>query len=244
MDNKSLPPPTHTPSAFPTFNMMTMPNAKLPLACRPKTADEWTIKAVFLGKEYQLPLKNFQPKFILDCGANVGYTSVYFANIYPNADIVSVEPELGNYKMLTFNTNFYDNIKCIRAAIWNKVTYIKIVDAMSSVTGFMTFDTTADDPNALKTTTIAKLLSESSFNEIDILKVDIEGAEKEVFGADDVDEWLSKVKVLVIELHDRMKRGCSRALFGAVSRYDFFFSQVGPNQIFIREDISKELHAR
>ena len=191
-----------------------------------------------------MPLKNFQPKFILDCGANVGYTSVYFANIYPNADIVSVEPELGNYKMLTFNTNFYDNIKCIRAAIWNKVTYIKIVDAMSSVTGFMTFDTTADDPNALKTTTIAKLLSESSFNEIDILKVDIEGAEKEVFGADDVDEWLSKVKVLVIELHDRMKRGCSRALFGAVSRYDFFFSQVGPNQIFIREDISKELHAR
>ena len=101
----------------------------------------------------------------------------------------------------------------------------------------MTFETTAEDPAAFRTTTVGKLLAESGFDEIDLLKVDIEGAEKEVFGAPDVDEWLPKVKVLTIELHDRMKRGCSYEFFKAVSKYKWFFAFRGENLIFIRESL-------
>ena len=53
--------------------------------------------------------------------------------------------------------------------------------------------------------------------------------------APDVDEWLPKVKVLVIELHDRMKRGCSYAFFKAMSKYQWYFTLRGENLIFIRE---------
>ena len=98
----------------------------------------------------------------------------------------------------------------------------------------MTFETTADDPAAFRTTTIGKLLADSGFNEIDLLKIDIEGAEKEIFAAPDVDDWLSKVNVLTIELHDRMKRGCSYAFFKAISKYNWFFTFRGENLIFIR----------
>lgn len=101
----------------------------------------------------------------------------------------------------------------------------------------MTFETTADDPAAMKTITISKLLQDSGFEEIDLLKIDIEGAEKEVFGAADVDEWLSKVRILTIELHDRMKRGCSYEFFKAVSKYHWHFEFRGENLIFIRENI-------
>ena len=78
-------------------------------------------------------------------------------------------------------------------------------------------------------------MAESGFDEIDLLKIDIEGAEKEVFGAPDVDEWLSKVKVLTIELHDRMKRGCSYEFFKAMSKYHWHFALRGENLIFMRE---------
>ena len=100
----------------------------------------------------------------------------------------------------------------------------------------MTFETTADDPRAFKTMTISQLLKKSGFNEIDLLKIDIEGAEKEVFGAPDVDEWLSKVKVMTIELHDRSKPGCSHEVFKAISKYHWHFEVRGENLLFMREN--------
>ena len=127
----------------------------------------------------------------------------------------------------------------VNSALWDKETFITVENVGLGNDGFMTFETTADDPAAMKTTTISKLLQESGFEEIDLLKVDIEGAEKEVFGAADVDDWLSKVKVIMIELHDRMKRGCSYEFFKAISKYHWFFAQRGENLIFIRENILK-----
>lgn len=176
---------------------------------------------------------------ILDCGGNIGCAAVYFANKYPDAQIYSIEPGKDNFKLLKFNTALYDNIHSIKSALWDKETFVQVTKPSEKSTplGLMTFETTADDKDAFKTTTVVKLLAESGFDEIDLLKVDIEGAEKEVFSAPDVDEWLPKVKVLTIELHDRMKRGCSYAFFKAMSKYKWFFAFRGENLIFIRESL-------
>ena len=206
------------------------------MAVRINTSDEVLIKTIFTGQEYLVPIENFQPKLIIDCGANVGYSAVFFANQYPAAKIIAVEPELMNYKMLTYNTNFYDSIYCIRSAIWNKETFVEVKDVGLGAWGFMTFDA-ASNADALPATTVSKLLASSGFDSIDLLKVDIEGAEKEVFGADDVHDWLSKTKVIAIEIHDRMKRGCAMAVFGAVSKYNFYYTQRGENLFFIREEL-------
>ena len=61
--------------------------------------------------------------------------------------------------------------------------------------------------------------------------LDIEGSEKEVFSTD-FENWLPKTKVIVIELHDAMKTGCSRAVFAAVNKYNFSFNFKGENIIF------------
>lgn len=198
--------------------------------------DKPIVDSIFRGEEYRLPLANFNPRLILDCGGNIGCAAVYFANKYPAAQVYSMEPEEKNFEFLAYNTQAYENIHAEKSALWDKETFIRVEDRGWGIAGFMTFETTADDPAALKTTTIKKLLADSGFAEIDILKIDIEGAEKEVFAAPDVDDWLSKVNVLVIELHDRMKRGCSYELFKAVSKYHWFFAFRGENLIFIRED--------
>ena len=221
------------------FNMANILNMKVPLAFRPNTSDQWLLNKIFQEQEYNFKIANFEPRLILDCGANVGYSTAYFANKYPQAKIIAVEPEALNFKMLTYNTHFFDNVTCINSAIWYKEGYIKILPDMPGNTlAFMTEDTNADDPEALKTTTIAKLLTDLDFNEIDFLKVDIEGAEREVF--DDIarpDEWLPKVKVMTIELHDRMKVGCSHSFFKAVSRHNFYMDIIGENLLFIKMEL-------
>ncbi len=225
------------------FNMANISNMKVPLAFRPNTSDKWLLNKIFNVQEYNFKIENFNPQLILDCGANVGYSVAYFANKYPQAKIIAVEPEPLNFKMLTYNTHFFDNVTCLNSAIWYNEGYIKILpDVPGNTLAFMTEDTTADDPEALKTTTIAKLLADSGFDEIDLLKIDIEGAEREVF--DDIakpDEWLPKVKVMVIELHDRMKIGCSNAFFKAVSRHNFYMDISGENLLFIKIELIKSV---
>ena len=234
----TTPPPVYP---FP-LTITALPGISTPFVHRKIDSDIGIIKSIFGFQEYQLPdIKDFQPQLILDCGGNIGCASVYFANKYPTAQIYSVEPEASNFKLLTINTALYDNIHPIKSALWDKETFVRTTRIGEYKTfgplGFMTFETTADDSDAFKTTTVAKLLAESGFDEIDLLKVDIEGAEKEVFSAPDVDEWLPKVKVLTIELHDRMKFGCSYALFKAISKYRWFFAFRGENLIFIRENL-------
>ncbi len=209
---------------------------KTPLICRP--IDEWLLKPIFRYREYSLPMKDFSPRFILDCGGNIGMSAVFFANIYPEAKIISLEPDPNNFKLLKLNTSPYPNVECRHCALWDKETNVEVFGINPAA--FRTYEVDDDEPNAIRTTTVAKLLAESGFDEIDLLKVDIEGAEKEVFGANDVHDWLSKVKVIAIELHDRYKFGCSKALFGAISKYDFFFHIRGENLFFIREELVQD----
>ncbi len=207
---------------------------RTPFVFRPLNEDIYLIQSIFGAEEYALPI-DFKPRLILDCGGNIGCAAVYFANKYPDAQIYSVEPESDNFRLLQYNTCAYDNIHPIKSALWDKETFIRVEDRGYGKWGFMTFETTADTPDAMRTTTVAKLLADSGFDEIDLLKIDVEGAEKEIFSAPDVDDWLPKVKVLVIELHDRMKRGCSYAFFKAVSKYQWHFTLRGENLIFVRE---------
>jgi len=74
-----------------------------------------TFEKIFLDREYDLSFLNLDPKVIIDGGSNVGYASVFFANRYPDARIISVEPEASNFRLLVKNTRSYPNVTRIRA---------------------------------------------------------------------------------------------------------------------------------
>lgn len=79
---------------------------------------------------------------------------------------------------------------------------------------------------------IDSVLALSGHRNIDLLKLDVEGAEKEIFSVN-YENWLPYTKVIMIELHDRFKHGCSKAFFSAVAKYDFSFSIRGENCILV-----------
>ena len=78
--------------------------------------------------------------------------------------------------------------------------------------------------------TIDEIFQLSGQPTIDVLKIDIEGAEKEVFESV-FENWIEHTKVIVVETHDRFKAGTSKALFSTISKYNFSLELCGENLV-------------
>lgn len=202
-----------------------------PLIIRKNTSDWKAFKQIFISRDYDFPI-DIDPKLIIDGGANVGYASLFFADKFPKAEIFAVEPEESNFEVLKKNTARFSQIKPIKAGLWHKNAYIKVLDVGQSKWGFMIEESSPDGCD-VQTITIDQILKQSKYDEIGILKLDIEGAEKELF-SENYDSWLGKVNVLIIELHDRFKEGCGAAFYSAIKKYDFKRAQRGENIILFR----------
>ena len=198
-----------------------------PLFLRGGTTDIEVFMQVIFNQEYKIHF-SFQPEYIMDLGANVGYTAVHFANRFPNSKIISVEPESENYNLLVKNTEHYKNVIPVKAGVWNKSTSLKIVNDKVASWGFMVVECDKNDEGALPAVSITDLMKTYNFPHIDILKIDIEGSEKELF-EQDYDFWLSKTKLMLVETHDGMRKGAAKSLFKALENYDYHLSTSGEN---------------
>jgi FkbM family methyltransferase len=219
-----------------------VPYIRIPLQLRANSTDLFTFWKIFINEDYGFFI-NIKPKLIIDGGANIGCASVFFANRFPDANIIAVEPEMRNFRMLQLNTSFYPNVKLINAGIWNKNTHLKINDVLSREDAYTVEQTDSRIPESCSAITIEEILKNSSYDEIDILKLDIEGSEKEVFSSN-YEAWLDKVNIIILELHDWIKKGCSEALMEALKDYNFYMSCRGENIIFIRPDIVRSTHVK
>lgn len=210
---------------------------KHPFRIRTGSSDVIAFRQVFILREYNFKV-SFEPKFIIDGGSNIGMAAIYFANKYPSAAIVSVEPETSNYDLLVANTKAYPAVRPLKSGIWNKSSFLRVKDLGYGNWGFIVEELDEETPDSFRATSIADIMKLAGQKEIDILKLDIEGAEKEVF-SEGYRDWLPVTKVLVVELHDRMKDGCSKAFFKAMLEYDFEIEMMGENLVCQRKDVVK-----
>jgi FkbM family methyltransferase len=160
------------------------------------------------------------PAVIMDAGANIGTSSIYFARKYPGAKVLAIEPEADNHALLVENTRVYNNVVPIRAAVWSSPGQRVLQDRHTGPWGY----TIADTANPAEPTdqqidcvTIPSLMDEYDVDRIDLLKMDIEGGEKELL--EHSAQWIDRVDVLAVELHDRICPGCSDAFAAATRRF-------------------------
>jgi len=198
------------------------PQLKLPVHLRVRTSDPGVYRDVLLGREYDLPLP-FSPRHIVDCGANIGMASIFFADRYPQARIIALEPEPSNFEVLMRNVSGYPNILPIHAALWKE-------DGELGLCGSSKIAFQVIQGRGVRAISMNTLMQEAGLDSIDLLKVDIEGAEKELFEACD---WIQKVRALAIELHDRFKPGCRRAVESVTMGY--MQLQHGETTLFLRK---------
>jgi FkbM family methyltransferase len=189
-----------------------------PFDVRLGTSDLRVLEQVFARQEYHLP-KTIKPRTIIDAGANIGCATIFFANRYPDARIIAIEPDPSNFEVLQSNCAGLDNVTPVAAAVWPRATSLTFVNPNCGKWA-VSMKERVDDGYAVRGVTIPQLIEEFSLDRIDVLKMDIEGGEKEVFSASDL-SWLDLVGTLVIELHDFVRPGCARAVYSALVNRQF-----------------------
>lgn len=205
-----------------------VPKSSRSLMLRVGSSDMAVYDQVFLHGDYDIELT--RPTSIIDAGANVGVSSVYFALKYPKAKIVAVEPNAENFQLLLKNTRGLDNVVCVEAGVWHRRAVLDLVNPDADAWAFQL----SESPTSagIRAVSIDELLSILPGGQVDLLKIDIEGAERYVFG--ESLEWLDKVGTLVIELHDWLNPswGCRDRLMRSLAGRSFRHREVGENDVF------------
>jgi FkbM family methyltransferase len=193
-------------------------------------SDSMVIDQVLVREEYKTVTDFFKVNFptqtklnIIDAGANVGYSSLYFLNEFPQATVASVEPDSRNVQMLNRNlASFIDagQLKVFQNGLMsedgrNIVTTKDFRDGRDwSVTVAET-----QEESELKSITVNRICDQLGWGHVDILKIDIEGAERFVFDKSANLDYLQKVNTVAIEIHDEF--GIRDTIYDHLKKYDF-----------------------
>ena len=229
--------------ASPRTVSLRLPGYPAPVLLRTRTSDIQTFGQVFVSDEYDFPIPGSAPRLIIDGGAYVGYTTLYFAHRFPEARVFAIEPAKENFPILERNTAACSNVTLIHGGLWNRKCSLELGNPDGLHWSFQVGEMAggsaenAVDPAAIEAFTIPELLRLAGGGPIDILKLDIEGAEKVLFEPG-CEEWLDTVRVVMIEMHDRFEPGCSSAFYRAIAGRPFnqlikgenvavFFAQEG-----------------
>jgi FkbM family methyltransferase len=202
-------------------------NAEYPLVCRANTSDIHVFGQIFIDREYSCLDTLSNVDLIIDCGANVGYSSAYFLTHFPKCSVISVEPDPYNFALLETNLSPYnERVKIVNSGVWSHPVGLKI-QYRGDGWATQVRECKPDEVPDMQATDIGTLLRESGRDRISILKIDIEGAEAIVF-ARNYESWLPYVDNIVIELHDNTSFGrVSDIFFNAISNRPFDISGYG-----------------
>lgn len=204
-----------------------------PLEFRRDTSDLSVYRQVFLGLEYAC-VPDAAPEFILDCGANVGYAAAYFLTRFPRAELIAVEPDPGNFKVLSRNLAPYGRrARAIHGAVWSHATRLSMA-APNYRDGEEWARQVCEGGDEVAAYSVADLLRVAGWDHADLLKMDIEGAEAVVFGSG-TETWINRVGTMVVELHDDTVFGPASEIVGRATK-DFTTSQSGELTVYRRTE--------
>jgi|SaaInlStandDraft_4_1057021.scaffolds.fasta_scaffold33848_2 FkbM family methyltransferase len=167
--------------------------------------------------EFELP-STFKPLIVVDVGVNVGLATAYFSSQYPSARVFSIEAEYKSFLVLKEQSKNFTNITPIHSAVWSSIGTLEVRDRGTDDWGFVVDCDEIDNlpvVGTINTTTMQYLMDSNNIQYIDLLKVDINGAEKEVFGINN--DWIDKVGNIFIKIHERMSKRAEESVFLAYS---------------------------
>jgi FkbM family methyltransferase len=210
-------------SARQTIHRLSLRSLEHPLHLREGRSDPYFFGQIFLDQEFA-PSRGLDLSTVIDLGANAGLASVWFLNAFPRAKIVSVEANPANYPSLEANLHPYGNRAIlIQGAVWSRQTSLVLVPGRDEGDAHVREAVPADDSSDLRPSGVIEgwdmpaLMARGGFTSVDLLKMDIEGAEIELF-QNGAERWLPSVRNLSVELHGAASRA---ALERALADYTF-----------------------
>ena len=146
---------------------------------------------------YKFKSENKSPT-IIDCGANIGLSVIYFKRLFPNAKVIAFEPDKKIFDYLKFNINSFDfkDVKLVNKGLWKDETTLKFFSEGADG-GRISNNNEHENIIEIQTVKLSHYLNNET--PIDFLKLDIEGAETEVLLEGEA--YLNQVKNIFIEYH-------------------------------------------
>ena len=177
--------------------------AKNKVVLRPNTRDGVVFWDTFYNKYHIPPVQLRDDAIIVDLGANVGYTMVHFAHIYPKSHIYGVEMDFDNFMLAKKNLNdLGEQCMLIHSAVWSDDGHIKYDKNMHESGYHVQYNDSQKEKSILREVpakSLNTIFSEFNLKRVDYLKMDIEGAEK--FVLEKPDKWINIVRMMKIEVH-------------------------------------------
>ena len=206
-----------------------------PFIIRSNGQDEGVFQNVFLTKNYDFGPLNFKPLTIIDNGCFVGYSTVYFNRIYPNARIASIEPIDSNFSTLQKNTQYISLVTRFTNCLLNQNSKVVIVDKRYKNQGFEIEKVGDENESELYSITVNDILGEKNWNQIDIFKTDLNGSGIDLF-IKNFEDWVPKVKIFLLEFASTLDPEKLKIFLNAIKDIKFRKSQCGTSLVFIKEE--------
>jgi FkbM family methyltransferase len=215
------------------------------LEIRSRSTDADVVRQVFRKREYDFSgtahyagvqdayrrmLAAGEMPLILDIGANIGASAVWFSRAFPDARVIAVEPDPGNAEMCRRNIAGLRHVKLVEAAIGGSPGMVSLANQADA----WAVRTVRDAGGEVPVRTIGELVAgEGEAARLFIAKIDIEGFEADLFEGDV--GWIDRVKVVLIEPHDWLLPGqrTSRNFLRAMAAREFEMLVSGENLIFV-----------
>jgi FkbM family methyltransferase len=154
----------------------------------------WQFKEIFVEEYYRFETNTKTP-VIFDCGANVGTSCAFFKHIYPQSRIIAFEPnaKITNYLLKNIKNNSLENIEVVEKAVWTTNNEIEL--GLEDADGSSIY--LEKNKTKVESIRLKDYLDKEAV--VDMLKMDIEGAEIEVLK--DCRQSLNNVKNIFVEFH-------------------------------------------
>jgi FkbM family methyltransferase len=154
-----------------------------------------------LLEQYREILGAGHAPLIIDAGGNIGLAAFWFAWIFPEASIVSVEPDPANFALLRRNVAvFGDRVRPVHGAVTEIPKAMRIVNPDAGAASFQVEPADASAKTTVRGFTISELSASIDDSELFIVKIDIEGGQKFLFA--DNTNWIDEAHLIVIEIED------------------------------------------
>jgi FkbM family methyltransferase len=175
-----------------------------PFHLRLGSTDWLVLEEIFFKDEYAF-VQEFtkEANWILDLGSNVGYSLRYWQTLFPDAHMVAMEPDPKNYSLCARNicsAGLDKQIKLLQAGVGARLGQMNLVDSGYGEWAYRTEVIGEKKGQLVEILPLADVLERHAKGmTIDLLKCDIEGAERELF--EDCRSWIQRIDAIVIELH-------------------------------------------
>lgn len=199
----------------------------------------FSYREIFQKRIYDFKTSVPRP-YIIDCGANIGLSVIFFRRICPDADVLAFEPERRIFGYLKGNLekNGIGGVELVQKAVWKEITSLSFINEGADANRIQQNSGDAQEANTYPVETVR--LSEYLDREVDFLKIDIEGAETEVMR--EIAPRLHMVKRLFIEYH-YLSMGVQELsdILGILERSGFSYYIDVPNPSRVRPYLEESI---